>query len=54
MWQHGGTLAIEGCVFDPNADNAFLMHGDPAAANGIWLRNWREVGLENARRTGGC
>ena len=41
-------------VFDPNADNAFLMSGDPESANAIWLRNWREVGLENARRTGGA
>jgi hypothetical protein len=40
-------------VFDPNADNAFLTRGDAASANAIWLRNWREVGLENARRTGG-
>ena len=40
-------------VFDPNADNAFLMDGDPTQANAIWLLNWRQVGLENARRTGG-
>ena len=40
-------------VFDPNADNAFLMEGDAASANAIWLLNWREVGLENAARTGG-
>ena len=41
-------------VFDPNADNAFLMDGDESSANAIWLLNWREVGLENARRTGGA
>lgn len=40
-------------VFNPNADNAFLMIGDSEAANAIWLRNWREIGLSGARRTGG-
>ena len=40
-------------VFNPNSDNAFLMRGNAASANAIWLRNWREIGLENARRTGG-
>ena len=28
-------------------------YGNAAAANGIWLRNRREIGLQNARRTGG-
>ena len=41
------------CVFDPNGDNAFLMTGDPEAANAIWLQNWRDVGLARARETGG-
>jgi hypothetical protein len=41
-------------VFDPNADNAFLMEGDLDEANATWLLNWRDVGLENARRTGGA
>ena len=40
-------------VFDPNADNAFLMEGVAESANAIWLLNWREQ-LENARRTGGA
>ena len=40
-------------VFDPNADNAFLMAGDWESANTIWLRNWRDH-LEYARRTGGA
>ena len=40
-------------VFNPNADNALLMSGDPEAANAIWLRNWREIGLERAKETGG-
>ena len=40
-------------VFNPNTDNALLMEGDSASANAIWLLNWRQVGLENARRTGG-
>ena len=40
-------------VFNPNADNAFLMEGDATQANSIWLRNWRER-LEDARRTGGA
>ena len=43
-----GTL-----VFDPNTDNASMMDGDSNNANAIWLRNWREVGLENAMKTGG-
>jgi hypothetical protein len=43
-----GTL-----VFNPNFDNGFIMDGDSNNANAIWLRNWREVGLENARKTGG-
>ena len=37
-------------VFDPNTTNAYIMDGDSNNANAIWLRNWREVGLENARR----
>ena len=40
-------------IFNPNADNAFLMEGDPDSANGIWLLNWREIGLEYAQKTGG-
>ena len=40
-------------VFNPNADNAFLMAGDAESANAIWLRNWREIGLTNAQKTGG-
>ena len=40
-------------VFDPNTTNAYIMDGDSNNANAIWLRNWREVGLENARKTGG-
>ena len=30
-----------------------MMDGDSDNANAIWLRNWREVGLEHARKTGG-
>ena len=41
-------------VFNPNFDNAYLMDGDSESANAIWLRNWLEVGLESARRTGGA
>ena len=41
-------------VFNPNFDNAFLMDGVSENADAIWLRNWREVGLESARRTGGA
>ena len=40
-------------VFDPNTTNGFIMDGDSNNANAIWLRNWREVGLENAMKTGG-
>ena len=40
-------------VFDPNTTNAYIMDGDSNNANAIWLRNWREVGLENAMKTGG-
>ena len=40
-------------VFDPNTTNAYIMDGNSDNANAIWLRNWREVGLENARKTGG-
>ena len=29
------------------------MHGDAASANGIWLLNWREIGLDMAKETGG-
>ena len=36
-------------VFDPNTTNAYIMDGNSNNANAIWLRNWREVGLENAR-----
>ena len=43
-----GTL-----VFNPNSDNGLIMHGNSNNANAIWLRNWREVGLENAKKTGG-
>jgi len=41
------------CVFNPNSDNAFLFGGDPLSANAAWLESWREVGLENAKKTGG-
>eukprot|EP01047_Picozoa_sp_COSAG01_P078695 COSAG01_NODE_14638_length_1428_cov_1.483822_1_plen_433_part_01 len=41
-------------VFNPNYDNAFLMRGNSEEANSIWLLNFRNVGLENARRTGGA
>ena len=41
-------------VFNPNFDNAFLMDGVSEKADAIWLRNWREIGLESARRTGGA
>ena len=40
-------------VFDPNTTNAYIMDGNSNNANAIWLRNWREVGLENAMKTGG-
>ena len=40
-------------VFDPNTTNAYIMDGNSNNANAIWLRNWREGGLENARKTGG-
>ena len=40
-------------VFDPNSDNGLLMHGDSNNANAIWLRNWREIGLDLAKETGG-
>ena len=40
-------------VFDPNTTNAYIMDGNSDNANAIWLRNWREVGLENAKKTGG-
>ena len=40
-------------VFDPNTTNAYIMDGNSNNANAIWLRNWREVGLENAKKTGG-
>ena len=40
-------------VFDPNSDNTLLMHGDAASAGGIWLLNWREIGLDMAKETGG-
>jgi hypothetical protein len=41
-------------VFNPNYDNAFLMGGNKEKADGVWLKNWREVGLEAAKRTGGA
>ena len=41
-------------VFNPNFDNAYLMDGVSEKADAIWLRNWREIGLESARRTGGA
>ena len=37
----------------PEYDNAYIMDGDSNNANAIWLRNWREIGLENAKETGG-
>ena len=42
-------------VFDPNADNAYLMKGETETetANAIWLKNWLWA-LELARKTGGC
>ena len=40
-------------VFDPNSDNALIMDGDSDNANAIWLRNWREIGLDLAKETGG-
>ena len=40
-------------VFDPNSDNGLLMHGDKDSANGIWALNWREIGLDMAKETGG-
>ena len=40
-------------VFDPNSDNALIMDGDSNNANAIWLRNWREIGLDLANETGG-
>ena len=39
-------------VFNPNSDNAYLMKGDPEAANAIWLLNWRKA-LDRAKKTGG-
>jgi hypothetical protein len=41
-------------VFNPNYDNAFLMAGNSEDANAVWLKNWREVGLEAAKHTGGA
>ena len=41
------------CIRDRNTTNAYIMDGNSDNANAIWLRNWREVGLENARKTGG-
>ena len=40
-------------VFDPNSDNGLIMDGDSNNANAIWLRNWREIGLDLAKETGG-
>ena len=40
-------------VFDPNSDNGLIMDGDSNNANAIWLRNWREIGLDLAKATGG-
>jgi len=39
-------------TFNPNYDNAFLMKGDAAQANGIWLRNFRWA-MTLAQKTGG-
>ena len=54
-WQHASVTVEPGTcmVFDPNTTNAYIMDGNSNNANAIWLRNWREVGLENARKTGG-
>ena len=40
-------------VFDPNTTNGLIMDGDSNNANAIWLRNWREIGLDLAMKTGG-
>ena len=40
-------------VFDPNSDNGLIMDGDSNNANAIWLLNWREIGLDMAKATGG-
>ena len=37
-------------VFDPNSDNGLIMDGDSNNANAIWLRNWREIGLDLAKK----
>ena len=37
-------------VFNPNYDNTLIMDGDSDNANDIWLRNWREIGLDLQRR----
>ena len=36
-------------VFDPNSDNGLIMDGDSNNADAIWLRNWREIGLDLAK-----
>ena len=41
--------AAEIKAFNPNADHSLLMIGDSAAANAIWLRNWRDIGLKRAK-----
>uniref|UniRef100_A0A7S3FIZ5 Uncharacterized protein n=1 Tax=Haptolina ericina TaxID=156174 RepID=A0A7S3FIZ5_9EUKA len=54
------TMLIKTCLeaqedvkaFDPNSDNAFIMHGKAEAANSIWLFNWRHM-LQRAHDTGG-
>jgi len=40
-------------VFDPNADNAYIMEGDSDEANSIWLKNWRKM-LKKAKETNGA
>ena len=47
-------------VFNPNVDNSALgtplqltSATDSEAATGVWLRNWREIGLKRAKETGG-
>ena len=55
-WQDKPVVTVEPgtcMVFDPNTTNAYIMDGNSNNANAIWLRNWREVGLENAKKTGG-
>ena len=49
--RHGGARHLHGLrpEYDQRVHNGRQLDN----ANAIWLRNWREVGLENARKTGG-